>query len=157
MRTTRKGRTPRLAIGLVTVLLLQPIVLITSIAPAHASLANNFLKANGKYLRNNAGAGQIVTLRGTNLGGCLTQEDWMSPLGEFALDRTGWTATASVDSSSAGNVLDGDASTRWDTGAAQAGGTAKRSNGSGAHHENTTVHYGHEEGSEPERNSRSEP
>ena len=30
-----------------------------------------------------------------NLGGWLTQEDWMSPLGEFAVDRTGWSATAS--------------------------------------------------------------
>lgn len=89
--------------------------------PAQASPDPNFLKASGIYLRNDAGSGSIVNLRGTNLGGWLTMEDWMSPLGEFALGRDGWTATASVNSSSAANALDGDDTTRWDTGAAQAG------------------------------------
>ena len=60
--------------------------------PAQASSDPNFLKASGKYLRNDSGNGSIVNLRGTNLGGWLTMEDWMSPLGEFALDRTRWTA-----------------------------------------------------------------
>src|SRR5258708_36852232 len=46
----------------------------------------------------------------------------MNPLGEFARARTGWTATAPVNSSTAGNALDGDSTTRWTTGAAQAGG-----------------------------------
>lgn len=125
MSSTALGRgrgRPKLAIGIVTALLLQLIPVIAIASPAHAALASNFLKASGKYLRDNAGTGKIVTLRGTNLGGWLTQEDWMSPLGEFGLDRTGWTATASVNGSTAGNALDGDATTRWDTGAAQAGG-----------------------------------
>lgn len=91
--------------------------------PARASLGTaDFLKADGKYLKRNSGTGDIVTLRGTNLGGWLTFEDWMSPLGEFALDRTGWTATASVNSGSAGSALDGDNTTRWNTGASQASG-----------------------------------
>ena len=93
-----------------------------SIRPAHASTDPNFLKANGKYLKNNSGTGSIVSLRGTNLGGWLTMEDWMSPLGEFALDRTGWSATASTNSSSAGSALDGDDTTRWDSGTDQVGG-----------------------------------
>lgn len=125
MRSTISGRARgkhSLVTGIVTVLLLPLIPLIALASPAHAALPSNFLKTSGNYLRNNAGTGNIVTLRGTNLGGWLTQEDWMSPLGEFALDRTGWTATASVNSSTAGNAIDGDDTTRWDTGAPQAGG-----------------------------------
>lgn len=38
-----------------------------------------FLKADGKVLRNNYGAGDIVALRGTNAGGWLVQENWMNP------------------------------------------------------------------------------
>jgi endoglucanase len=41
--------------------------------------ASDFLKANGTVLRNNYGNGNIVNLRGTNLGGWLLQEPWMSP------------------------------------------------------------------------------
>ena len=90
---------------------------------AHASFgAGDFLKTSGNYIRNNAGSGAITTLRGTNLGGWLAQEDWMNPLGEFALDRTGWVASPSTNSCTAGNALDGDNTIRWTTGAAQAGG-----------------------------------
>ncbi|WP_231115977.1 discoidin domain-containing protein [Motilibacter rhizosphaerae] len=80
----------------------------------------DFLKASGHVLKTNAGTGKTINLRGTNVGGWLTQEDWMSPLGEFALDRTGWSATAS--SGPAENVLDGSRSTVWSTGASQSGG-----------------------------------
>lgn len=48
----------------------------------HAEAAissSNFLKANGKVLRNNYGNGDVVTLRGTNAGGYLVQEFWMTP------------------------------------------------------------------------------
>ena len=116
-------RFPLVVAGLATVLLLAVTMAAAPAAPARASFtSSDFLKASGKYLRNNSGTGSIVTLRGTNLGGWLTQEDWMSPLGEFALDRTGWTATASVNSSTAGNALDGDNTTRWGSGGAQVGG-----------------------------------
>jgi aryl-phospho-beta-D-glucosidase BglC (GH1 family) len=37
------------------------------------------VKANGTVLRDNNGTGAIVNLRGTNLGGWLLQEAWMSP------------------------------------------------------------------------------
>lgn len=112
------------SVGLVIALVLQPTVVgLSQPAPAHAALgAADFLKTDGKYIKNNSGAGQIVTLRGTNLGGWLTFEDWMAPLGEFALDRAGWTASASVNPGSAGNALDGDAATRWTTGSGQANG-----------------------------------
>lgn len=52
---------------------------------------SGFLKANGTVLRDNFGTGNIVTLRGTNLGGWLLQEGWMSPLGvkdEWTLRET---------------------------------------------------------------------
>jgi len=50
--------------------------------PAEAAVigASGFLKANGQNLRDNYGNGNIVTLRGTNLGGWFIQEAWMSPL-----------------------------------------------------------------------------
>jgi len=38
-----------------------------------------FLKADGKVLRNNYGTGDIVTLRGTNVGGWQVIEAWMCP------------------------------------------------------------------------------
>ncbi|MHB8127729.1 MAG: glycoside hydrolase family 5 protein [Mobilitalea sp.] len=38
-----------------------------------------FLKANGKNLRNHFGTGDIVTLRGTNIGGWQVMEKWMCP------------------------------------------------------------------------------
>jgi aryl-phospho-beta-D-glucosidase BglC (GH1 family) len=39
----------------------------------------DFLKANGRDLRNNSGQGDAVVLRGTNVGGYLLQEFWMTP------------------------------------------------------------------------------
>ncbi|SMF38229.1 cellulase family glycosylhydrolase [Paenibacillus barengoltzii] len=52
---------------------------------------SGFLKASGAVLRDNYGTGNIVNLRGTNLGGWLLQENWMSPLGvkdEWTLRET---------------------------------------------------------------------
>ncbi len=90
-----------------------------SAAQAAALTAADFIKANGNVLKTNSGAGTTINLRGTNIGGWLTQEDWMSPLGEFAADRTGWTSTASAGTSS--NALDGSGTSRWTTNANQAG------------------------------------
>lgn len=41
--------------------------------------ASAFLKVDGKNLRNNYGSGDIVALRGTNVGGWLVTEEWQSP------------------------------------------------------------------------------
>jgi Endoglucanase len=88
---------------------------------AHAALgASDFIKANGNVLKLNSGTGATINLRGTNIGGWLTQEDWMSPLGEFAVDRTGWSFNASAGT--AANAFDGSGTTRWTTNANQAGG-----------------------------------
>lgn len=47
---------------------------------AEAAIASSdFLKTNGKVLRNNYGNGDTVYLRGTNAGGYLVQEFWMTP------------------------------------------------------------------------------
>jgi aryl-phospho-beta-D-glucosidase BglC (GH1 family) len=76
------------------------------------------LKVAGTVLRDAGGTGDVVDLRGTNLGGWLLQEGWMSPAGEAPLARTGWTASA--DATQRGDwparALDGDPSTRWSTG-----------------------------------------
>lgn len=39
----------------------------------------DFLKAKDKNLRNKSGEGEVVNLRGTNVGGWLLQEFWMTP------------------------------------------------------------------------------
>ncbi len=56
-----------------------------------AITANDFLKADGRNLRNASGAGEIVNLRGTNAGGLFVQEFWMTPTGDSANvhDQTG--------------------------------------------------------------------
>ena len=38
----------------------------------------DFLKADGKNLKSNYGKGKVVNLRGTNAGGYLFQELWMT-------------------------------------------------------------------------------
>src|SRR5258708_2252337 len=84
--------------------------------------SSDFLKTNGILIKNNSGTGTTVDLHGTNIGGWLTQENWMSPQGEFALDRTGWTTTASVNATTAGNAIDGAGTSNWNTGTAQTNG-----------------------------------
>jgi hypothetical protein len=48
-------------------------------SPEASALPASFLKANGCDLRDHAGTGQVVRLHGTNLGGWLYFEGWMSP------------------------------------------------------------------------------
>ncbi len=51
----------------------------------------DFLKTSGIQIKNAGGTGAVVSLRGTNLGGWLLQESWMSPLGctdEWTLRET---------------------------------------------------------------------
>lgn len=61
---------------------------------AHAAFGSgDFLKTNGTVIRNNSGSGAIVNLRGTNLGGWLLQEAWMSPMNtpdQYTLTSTLW-------------------------------------------------------------------
>ena len=52
----------------------------TGLAPVQAAnaaplTAADFLKASGNVLKTNSGTGATVNLRGTNIGGTLTQED----------------------------------------------------------------------------------
>ncbi|RXZ81941.1 hypothetical protein EBB07_13135 [Paenibacillaceae bacterium] len=122
---SRRMHVTRVAAVAIAIAMLLEMFALVGIRTNTASAAlgpSDFLKTDGRFIKNNNGTGEIVTLRGTNLGGWLAQEDWMSPLGEFAADRTGWTATASVNSANAGNVLDGSHTSYWDTGSAQASG-----------------------------------
>lgn len=48
--------------------------------PGVASAHSNFLKVNGRVVRNQNGTGDPVYLRGVNLGGWQVHESWMSPL-----------------------------------------------------------------------------
>src|SRR5687767_2112760 len=61
---------------------------VATAAPSAAMGSGDFLKTNGTVIRKNSGSGAIVNLRGTNLGGWLLQEGWMSPAGEAALNRS---------------------------------------------------------------------
>lgn len=121
---SRKIYSSILALMIVFGLLFSNIRAINASAATNALGASDFLKASGPVLKNNSGNGAIVNLRGTNLGGWLMQEGWMSPNGEAALDRSGWTASASSTEpgGSAANALDANLSTRWSSGAAQASG-----------------------------------
>lgn len=109
-----------LVAGLATVALVATVISPPSSAQAAPITAAGFIKATGNVLKTNSGTGSTINLRGTNIGGWLTQEDWMSPLGEFAADRTGWSATASAGT--AANALDGSSTSRWTTSVNQAGG-----------------------------------
>lgn len=62
---------------------LSMLISISGIKPisAQAATTTDFLKTNGQVIKNNSGKGNVVQLKGTNLGGYLLQEDWMSPLG----------------------------------------------------------------------------
>lgn len=66
------------SVAMAATLLLSPLPGMSMTAEAAIS-SSDFLKANGKQLRNNYGGGDVVTLRGTNAGGYLVQEFWMTP------------------------------------------------------------------------------
>ncbi|MEK8126770.1 cellulase family glycosylhydrolase [Paenibacillus filicis] len=54
---------------------------------------SDFLKTSGKVIKNNSGSGNIVNLRGPNLGGWLLQEQWMSAMNtpdQYTLTKTLW-------------------------------------------------------------------
>jgi aryl-phospho-beta-D-glucosidase BglC (GH1 family) len=76
----------------------------TALGPA------DFVKVDGTVLRADSGTGAIVDLRGTNIGGWLVQEGWMSPNGHGAVDQKGW----SVTESEWAVVFDGDSETSRD-------------------------------------------
>ncbi|MFB2586784.1 discoidin domain-containing protein [Herbiconiux liukaitaii] len=99
--------------------MLSSVVAAPTPAEAAPLSSSDFIKASGAVLKKGSGTGATVNLRGTNVGGWLTQEDWMSPLGEFAVDRTGWSVTASAGTPA--NAVDGSSTTRWTTNANQAG------------------------------------
>ncbi len=83
--------------------------------------SSHFLKANGTVLRNNSGQGDIVNLRGTNLGSWLSMEYWVGPMGTGSLNRSQWEATAYATYSNCDvqNIFDRDLSSRWSNGEAQ--------------------------------------
>ena len=69
----------------------------------------DFLKADGQVLRNRAGEGEIVDLRGTNLGGWLHREGWMDGGGTdtIRLDASPWRL------SECHPALDGETALKW--------------------------------------------
>lgn len=83
--------------------------------------SSDFLKASGPYIRNQSGNGDVVALRGTNLGSWLSMEYWIGPLGYGLLNRDAWTASnsSSVSGDNLTYILDGDESTKWNSGTAQ--------------------------------------
>ncbi|MCU9612692.1 cellulase family glycosylhydrolase [Caldibacillus lycopersici] len=65
-----------------------------------------FLKANGKTLRTNFGSGDEVVLRGTNAGGWLVMEQWMTPTDSPDLLTTINTLTDRFGEDAAWELLD---------------------------------------------------
>ncbi|MBN1412562.1 MAG: cellulase family glycosylhydrolase [Spirochaetales bacterium] len=66
----------RMRTGLLAVLACLLILTGTGVSAQSA-----FLKTNGKLIRDNYGNGNVVALRGTNLGGWFVQEPWMNNTG----------------------------------------------------------------------------
>lgn len=60
------------------------VVLAVGISPVSA-VAGSFLKTSGVNIRNNSGQGDIVPLRGVNVGGWLVMEGWMTPMDSSGL------------------------------------------------------------------------
>lgn len=54
------------------------------------SLPVTFLKTSGQVIRDRAGKGQVLNLRGTNLGSWLSMEAWIGPLGKAITERRNW-------------------------------------------------------------------
>lgn len=76
---------------MITFLILLGMFLVPPITTKAAIGTSGFLKTNGTLIKDNYGNGQVVNLRGTNLGGWMLQEGWMSPLGvkdEWTLRET---------------------------------------------------------------------
>lgn len=113
----RKG----LSVILVLIMVFSIVFSVPVTSRAAEITSADFLKTSGTVIKNNSGAGTVVDLHGTNLGGWLMQEDWLSPLGGGVLSQTGWTATASAGASP-GNAIDGNMNTSWTTGVPQADG-----------------------------------
>lgn len=73
----------------------------------------SLLRVRGTDIVNTAG--ETVRLRGTNLGGWLMQEGWMSPAGEAPIGREAWSVSSFDDSPGkhAARVIDGDPTHSW--------------------------------------------
>jgi len=117
MKVKRKVLSIVLAISLLT----QSMYLLSSCTIGASLCSSDFLKTSGTLIKNNYGSGSAVQLCGTNLGGWLQMEGWMSPMGKPQLNRTAWVVTAS-DGADIGYSIDGDIGTRWTNGTAQASG-----------------------------------
>lgn len=79
MKFIRKGIACVLAIAIVITNISVREISMVEAATSSEITYNSFLKANGKYLKNNYGKGDNVYLRGTNAGGYMIQEIWMCP------------------------------------------------------------------------------
>jgi aryl-phospho-beta-D-glucosidase BglC (GH1 family) len=65
-----------------------------------------FLKADGKVLKKNYGKGDIVTLKGTNVGGWQVMESWMCPVDSVDQKTTITTLTERFGSEKAAELID---------------------------------------------------
>jgi endoglucanase len=81
-------------ISLLCMICMSVSVLMPVTTRAATITSTDFLKANGKVLRNNYGNGDIVQLRGINVGGYLLQELWMTPT---ATSSGRYTVTCEMD------------------------------------------------------------
>jgi len=63
---------------------------------ARGTAPDPFLAANGVYIRNGHGTGDIVPLRGINLGGWLIMEGWMCPMDSGSLSDN-YTVVSTLD------------------------------------------------------------
>src|SRR6266478_4111621 len=67
------------------------------VCSAGATTPDPFLAANGTNIRNGHGTGDIVPLRGANLGAWLLMEGWMCPMDSSGLVPDHYSAVATLD------------------------------------------------------------
>ncbi len=125
------------AMALVTVLCLFSLILTGSTdAMAEYTPTLSMLHTSGKYIYNEEN--EQITLRGTNLGGWLMQEGWMTPLGSGEIDHDfimNITASETNGSNIAAYAIDtvtenglttNNMNTYWQSTSAQAADSAER-------------------------------
>ncbi|WP_159523523.1 cellulase family glycosylhydrolase [Sunxiuqinia indica] len=105
-------------------ILLSIIALISIFSEVNAQFdSSDFLKTDGPVMKNESGSGEVVSLRGTNLGSWLSMEHWIGPLGYGAINRDNWQvySSGSVSTSDLDFIIDGNDETVWQSGVTQNG------------------------------------
>nr|WP_321411954.1 cellulase family glycosylhydrolase [uncultured Carboxylicivirga sp.] len=102
-----------------SILLVLLLVIVMPLQAQEGFTSDDFLNADGPVIKNQLG--EVVPLRGTNLGSWLSMEYWIGPLGYGMIDRTDWSCSFSetLSKDNMNYIFDGDDATCWNSGVPQ--------------------------------------